>query len=258
MSRRWLFACVSLLPCSILSAAELGVGTTQAETLAQLGAPRSKMKAGEREIYIYPAGRVVFLEGRIESVEWKGPLPVAPTVVAEKPSATVAVPPPTPAAATPVPIASPPTPAPPDSARAQREVWFTDFAAAQKEAEASKRRMLVLFTGTDWCAPCIQFEASVAHAPRFLSVASAAFVLVKLDYLRNTPQPAAKSARLEQLRERYGINSYPSLLVISADGKKSSRVDTIRRRSAEDMVEYFVQAVEEARVAKEKSSFWPW
>lgn len=135
---------------------------------------------------------------------------------------------------------------------------MTDFAAAQAEATASKRRLLVLFTGSDWCPPCMKFEANVAHAPEFLNLATTAFVLVKLDYPRNTPQSPAIRQRNEALLRQYGVNSYPTLMVISADGTKSTRVDTRSSRQADGIVDFYTQAVDEARRGKEKSSLWPW
>ncbi len=234
MSRRALLACLCTLFVSAGFAAELGVGSTRDEVIAQLGAPKSTTRAGAREIWGYPNGRVTLVEGRVASIDWKGALP-----------SSAAPAPPAPRSVAP-------------AAPASREVWFTDFAAAQAEAAGSKRRLLVLFTGSDWCPPCMEFEAKVAHAPEFLNLASTAFVLVKLDYPRSTPQAPAVQARNEKLRVNYGVNSYPSLLVISADGTKSALVDTRRSRPADNVVDFYVQAVDEARRAKEKSGFWPW
>ncbi|MEO7412347.1 MAG: thioredoxin family protein [Opitutaceae bacterium] len=267
--KRIFFVCLGLWP-SVFLAAELGVGSSRAEVVAQLGTPKSKLSAGEREILSYPSGRIVLADGKVVSIDWKGPLPspvqapAAPAIASAVPPVSTRTLPPENSAAAPVlsaaaqvaPPVSAPTKAP--QAAAARDVWFTDFTAAQAEAAATNRRLLVLFTGTDWCPPCIEFEANVAHAKEFLSNARPDFVLVKLDYPRNTPQPPALRARNDQLARRYGIASYPSLLVITADGAKSSRVDTTRRRKADGVVDYYVQAVDEARRPKAKSSFWPW
>lgn len=250
MKRVFLVCCCAW--CTHIRAAEFGVGTTREEVYAQLGAPRSKINAGGREILSYPKGRITLEEGKIVSIDWKGlppgtpaaPAASAPTMSVPTPAAAPAA---VPAQAVPMPVAAP-KPA---------EDWLTDFSAAQKLAAERKRRLLVLFTGSDWCPPCMQFEANVAHAPEFLNLANTSFVLVKLDYPRTTPQSPALRARNEELRRQYGVNSFPSLLVISADGTKSARVDTARGRPASGIVDYYVQALDEARREKEKSSFWP-
>jgi hypothetical protein len=243
MLKRTLIACSCLILAHVSSAAEIGIGATRDEVIAQLGAPKSKINAGKREVLGYANGRVTLVEGKVTGVDWNPNGPASP-----------------PAAP---PTVSRPAPAPKKSGLAARsaaraEVWTTDFAAAQAEAAASGRRLLVLFTGSDWCPSCIQFEANVAHAPAFLNVATGSFVLVKLDYPRGLPQSAELRAQNDKLARQYAVEAFPSLFVISADGKKSSRVDTRRPRQATDMVDYFTQAVDEAGRAKEKSSLWPW
>jgi thiol-disulfide isomerase/thioredoxin len=239
--KRALFVALFVLPLAIFAAdvTDVAVGTAREEVVAQLGAPKSKLSAGGREIFNYPQGRVVFVGGKVvnvERIETPVPAPASADVPLPSPARAVTTAPKV------APVAKKNT--------AGRGVWFTDFSAAQAEAVGTNRRMLVLFTGTDWCPPCIEFEAEVAHTNAFFN-ATRDFVLVKLDYLRNTPQPAAVKASYEALRQRYGVNAYPTFLVISADGAKSSRVDTTKRRRASDIADYFVQAVTEARLAKE-------
>jgi hypothetical protein len=256
-SRPLTLFCLLIAGASAIFADELGVGSMRDEVLAQLGNPKSKLSANGREILGYPNGRITLIDGKVASIDWKGALPMNPPALVggvnrSTPNATGAA----------TTLANPPAPPVATAAftkpAAPREAWTTDFAAAQAEAEKSKRRLLVLFTGSDWCPACMQFEANVAHADDFLNVTRAAFVLVKLDFPRGGSQSAAERSRNEELRRHYGVNSYPSLLVISADGAKSARVETGRPRQASDIVDFYVQAVDEARRAKEKSSLWPW
>lgn len=255
MVKRVLTASLCMMLAQFSSAAELGIGTTRAEVIAQLGEPKSKMSAGAREILGYANARITLVEGKVASIDWKSaPTPAtAPAPAVDTASARSE-------AMLPVaPKSKAPAVAAPAPARGvAREAWTTDFAAAQAEATASKRRLLVLFTGSDWCPPCKRFEAEVAHAPEFLNLATTSFVLVKLDYPRNTPQSPAIRTRNEALLRKYGVDSYPTLMVISADGEKSARVDTRSSRQADSMADFYTQAVDEARRSKEKASFWPW
>src|SRR5690242_13235316 len=105
-----------------LPAAELGVGTTREEVVAQLGAPKSKMSAGDREIFSYPQGRVIMADGKVVSLELKPaaatPLPLAPSATASSEmTAPVKTPPAPPANAV---VKIPPPPA------VAKEIWFTD------------------------------------------------------------------------------------------------------------------------------------
>ena len=40
--------------------------------------------------------------------------------------------------------------------------WLTNYEAAKAEATAKHKRILALFTGSDWCPSCMKFEAEVA------------------------------------------------------------------------------------------------
>jgi thiol-disulfide isomerase/thioredoxin len=242
MRRRFFPLGCSLLLCFVHdAAAEVSVGSTRDEVIAQWGDPKSTMKARGKEVLDYPNGRITLADAKVVSIDLKTARP------ASAPAPAPVKPPPPPRAAAPSPAAA---------RSAAREMWTTDFAAAQAEATAHNRRLLVLFTGSDWCPPCMQFESSVAHAPDFLNLTQTSFVLVKLDYPRKTPQSPEIRARNEALLKRYGVNAFPSMLIIDADGQKSVRVDSTRTRQAASIVDYWVQAVDEARREKGKSSSW--
>jgi thiol-disulfide isomerase/thioredoxin len=240
--------------------AEVTLGSTREQVIAEFGPPRGSTKAGTKEILAYPQGRVVLVLGQVSEM----------TMAAMPPPASVAV--------APVP-GGPAKPATAPEAMAQRtqalnqvltgpgaktanDPWLLDFEAAKAEAARDKKRILILFTGTDWCGPCQEFQAQVAQNPQFLQTFSPSFVFLKINWLRNTPQPPAEAAQAARLRQQYGIASFPSLLVLAADGTQLTRVDTSKGRPASGPADYFIQAIDEARVATRdgqpaKSSWWP-
>jgi protein disulfide-isomerase len=236
---------VLLAAAACLAAAEargeLGVGSTRDDVIAALGQPRAVLSAGAREILTYAGGRVILENGVVARLDGVALPPAEPAAR------------PTPLPATP---AAPPASAAP-AARAE-DPWRTDFAQAQAEAAASKRRILALFTGSDWCPACREFEASVAHDPDFLATTHAAFVLLRLDYPRSIPQPAAVRAANEELRRRYRVHAYPSLRIISPDGGDWLAVNTSTPRTADGIADFYVQAVDEARRQKGGDRHWWW
>lgn len=228
--------------------AALGLGSTREEIVAHYGPPRGTSKAGQREILTYPDGRVVLENGRAMFFELKLPSADATPPAATKDAASSAPP------------AS--APAPSSTPVATADPWVVDFEAAKKMAAAQNKRLLVLFTGTDWCPPCQSFQSEVAYNADFLKIFSTSFVFVKVDWLRNRPQPPAEAARVNALRREYGVASYPTLMVLAADGTQLMRVDTRKGREAESLADFYIQAVDEARQATRdgkpvKSSWWP-
>ena len=227
-----------------LRAADPGVGSTRADVIARYGPPRAILSGGSREILTYPSGRVVLEGGVVTKFELpalpaRGEIVVAPAAQAQaKP-------------ATPPPAAAPARQADPDP-------WLTDFAEAKAQALASRRRILALFTGSDWCPACMEFEGQVSHNPDFLATTRASFVLLKLDYPQSKAQPQALRAQNSELRSRFGIAAYPTLLILGPDGDKQRKVDNTSPRKADGIVDFYVQAVDDARRAKGEEPKWWW
>ncbi len=236
------FAVLTVACAATLVAGDIHVGSTRDEVIAVYGLPRAELSAGSREILTYADGRVILMDGLVSKLELppksRPPAPVAAAVPAA-----------------PAPVVA----APPRAVEAPaRDVWLTSYAEAQAEAAASKRRVLALFTGSDWCPACMDFEQNVAHHPDFLATTHASFVLLKLDYPRANDQPAAVRATNEELRKRYGITAYPTLLILSPDGATSVRVKNTVTRQADDVTDYYVQAVDDARREKPSDKKWWW
>jgi thioredoxin-related protein len=99
------------------------------------------------------------------------------------------------------------------------ELWVTDFAKAKAQAKADKKDLLIAFTGSDWCQPCIRLDEEVFAQGAFTTAAPKSFVLVKLDAPRDeskiTPETKAQN---EKLAEQYSIRGVPTVLLTDADG----------------------------------------
>src|SRR4030088_2686470 len=75
--------------------------------------------------------------------------------------------------------------------------WETDYAKALQMAKAQNKRVLLDFTGSDWCGPCIELRKQVFSRPDFRTYADKNLVLVEVDY----PQRKKQSAELKQQNE---------------------------------------------------------
>ena len=68
------------------------------------------------------------------------------------------------------------------AAAADESAWQTDFQAAQTQARAEKKLLLVDFTGSDWCIWCKRLKAEVFDKDPFVAEVTKKFVLVELDF----------------------------------------------------------------------------
>ena len=99
------------------------------------------------------------------------------------------------------------------------EGWLTDMDAARKEAAERKKNLMIEFTGSDWCAPCMQLRANVLTKPDFQQEARKNFVLLELDYPRRKKQSAEVKAANQKLAEQYGVTGFPTVVFADASGK---------------------------------------
>ena len=99
------------------------------------------------------------------------------------------------------------------------EGWLTDMDAARKEAAERKKNLMIEFTGSDLCAPCMQLRANVLTKPDFQQEARKNFVLLELDYPRRKKQSAEVKAANRKLAEQYGVTSFPTIVFADASGK---------------------------------------
>lgn len=223
------------------------VGDGREAVLAELGAPQSKLVAGTREFLQYPQGRIVLTDGRVSEIRG-----VFNTPAAREPQTGI----------TPAPLPATPTPPPPKTkARPQTARWITSLPEAQLAAKEEKKLILALFTGTDWCPPCQQFEAQVAHDEQFFGIFAGSFVFFKNNWLRNTPQPEAVQTEVDRVRRKYVIRSYPTLMVLNAEGEKLATVEWMRIQAG-TLKECMIEAIDIARKAtkggkKVSEGWWP-
>ncbi len=98
--------------------------------------------------------------------------------------------------------------------------WVTDYKKAQEDAKAGKKLMLLEFTGSDWCGWCMKLDKEVFSTPEFQNYASRNLILVKLDFPRRKPQTEALKKQNEQLAQKYGIQGFPTIIVLNGQGEK--------------------------------------
>jgi thioredoxin-related protein len=101
------------------------------------------------------------------------------------------------------------------------EGWIADFDEAVKIAKAEKKDLFVDFTGSDWCGWCKKLDGEVFSHEEFLTAAKKSFVLVALDFPRDEAVKAKvpNPKRNEELQKKYGIEGFPTLLLMTAEGE---------------------------------------
>lgn len=101
--------------------------------------------------------------------------------------------------------------------------WIESFADAQTTARETGNPILADFTGSDWCVWCVRLKKEVFSQEAFKEYAKANLVLFKADFPQRTPQAEDLKQQNRELATRYGIQGFPTILLLDAGGKELAR-----------------------------------
>jgi thiamine biosynthesis lipoprotein len=86
---------------------------------------------------------------------------------------------------------------------------------------------LIIFSGSDWCMPCIRFDKDVRQDPQFKQFASQFLNIVVADFPQRKKLDKALVKRNEELAERYNPNGmFPFVLLLDQSGEVLTEVET--------------------------------
>jgi thioredoxin-related protein len=100
--------------------------------------------------------------------------------------------------------------------------WGSDLSIAQQAAKDQHKLILLNFSGSDWCGPCIKLKKDVFESTEFQSFADANLVLVRADFPRLKKNQLAKDqqAKNDALAERYNSDGkFPLTVLLNEQGK---------------------------------------
>lgn len=100
--------------------------------------------------------------------------------------------------------------------------WTTDYQSALSGANTDGKYVLLDFTGSDWCSWCIKLDKDVLTSSEFESFAKDNLNLVKVDFPRKALE-ADQASQNQQLKNRFGIQGFPTLILINKFGKEIGR-----------------------------------
>lgn len=102
--------------------------------------------------------------------------------------------------------------------------WTDDFAAAKSRAAEEGKKILLVFSGSDWCGWCIKFDKETLSKGEFVKAAAKNFELVMIDSPKDKSKlSAAARTQNPKLVAQYNVRGYPHYVVTDADGKEIAR-----------------------------------
>jgi thioredoxin-related protein len=101
-------------------------------------------------------------------------------------------------------------------------VWFNDFNKAKIEAATSGKYILINFSGSDWCGPCIRLHKEIFESEAFVNFADKNLILVNADFPRLKKNQLSKDQqkRNEAVADQYNPQGhFPYTVLVDGTGK---------------------------------------
>jgi thioredoxin-related protein len=118
--------------------------------------------------------------------------------------------------------------------------WLNDFSKARAEASEKNRAILLNFSGSDWCIPCIRMHEELFRSDAFTGFADKELVLVQADFPRlKKNQLSKEQVRMnEALADQYNPEGkFPFTVLLDANGKVLKKWDGLPKVQAEAFVQ---------------------
>lgn len=105
-----------------------------------------------------------------------------------------------------------------------QESWGQDFVAAQVKAQQEKKDIMLIFSGSDWCLPCIKLKKEILTATTFENFAHDKLIIVNADFPKKKKNKAKQSLLVQgqnvNLAKKYNPEGYyPRVLILDTHGK---------------------------------------
>ena len=100
--------------------------------------------------------------------------------------------------------------------------WKADFEDAKATAAKENKNIVLVFSGSDWCAPCIKLDKVVWQSEEFEKEAEKNWVTYKADFPKKKANQLASelTEANKKLAEKYNKNgSFPLVVLLDKSGK---------------------------------------
>jgi thioredoxin-related protein len=107
---------------------------------------------------------------------------------------------------------------------ATKEGWLDDLEKAKAQAKAENKKILLDFTGSDWCGWCKKLDKEVFSQQAWKDYAGKHLVLVEVDFPRSFQLAEATKKQNEELAKKFKIQGYPTIVITTASGSKKGEL----------------------------------
>ncbi len=100
--------------------------------------------------------------------------------------------------------------------------WETDWKVATQKSKKNNQKLILVFSGSDWCIPCIKLEKEIWEEESFKAYAVENYVMLRADFPKRKKNALSieKQKHNDKLAERFNAAGYFPLVVIISPEEK--------------------------------------
>ncbi len=112
--------------------------------------------------------------------------------------------------------------------------WNTNFDKSLELASKENKNIILVFSGSDWCAPCKKIDKDILQSEEFISYATENWILLKADFPKKKKNRLSKEQQdhNDMLADKYK-GTFPLIVVLDSKGKALKRIGYERFTSKE-------------------------
>lgn len=116
--------------------------------------------------------------------------------------------------------------------------WQPTYGDALACAKENNKPLLLVFSGSDWCAPCIKLDKSIWQSEEFKAYAKDNYVLYRADFPRKKDNRLSEelTAQNGQLAERFNTKGYFPLVVLLNQSEKVLGTTSYKKLSPKEYI----------------------
>lgn len=117
--------------------------------------------------------------------------------------------------------------------------WQTDFSKAKEISEKEHKKIVLVFSGSDWCGPCIKLDTDIWKSTVFKDFSNDNFVMLKADFPRKNKNKLSNEQQVhnDKLAEKYEAQ-FPLVVVLNFEGGVLGRIGFEKSYDPQDYIDF--------------------